>query len=116
LTGAVFGEPITVAAKGDGLTLASGDAFIAGSADRERLAEQAHLADMEGYALAVAASRAGVPIEIVKYVSGDADESAARDWRESAALAARSLADWVVRNLAGSANEGISRGPDMLRY
>jgi len=99
LTGISVGEPITVAASGEGLTLATGDAFIASAADRNRLADRAHLVDMEGYALAAAASEAGVPIEIVKYVSDDTGEFAAESWRDNVAKAARSLADWAAQNL-----------------
>jgi adenosylhomocysteine nucleosidase len=99
LTGISVGEPITVAASGEGLTLATGDAFITDATDRNRLADRAHLVDMEGYALATAASEAGVPIEIVKYVSDDTDEFAARSWRDNVAKAARSLADWAAQNL-----------------
>jgi adenosylhomocysteine nucleosidase len=117
LTGTACGEPITVAPRGsNGLTLATGDAFIASGAARDRLAEQAHLVDMEGYALAAAAAQARVPLEIVKYVSDDADESAARSWRENVAIAARSLADWAARNLSGANNGGVPRVPDILRY
>jgi adenosylhomocysteine nucleosidase len=99
LTGISVGEPITVAASFEGLTLATGDAFIESATDRNRLADRAHLVDMEGYALAAAASEAGVPIEIVKYVSDDTDESAERSWRDNAAKAARSLANWAAQNL-----------------
>jgi adenosylhomocysteine nucleosidase len=99
LTGISVGGPITVAASGEGLTLASGDAFIDSTTDRNRLANRAHLVDMEGYALAAAASEAGVPIEIVKYVSDDADESAGGSWQHNVAKAARSLADWAAHNL-----------------
>ena len=99
LTGSTFGEPIALA--GGGTTLASGDSFIADGAARMRLADQAQLVDMEGYALAVAASTAGVPIDIVKYVSDDADEHALKSWRESVAIAARSLADWAAHNVIG---------------
>jgi adenosylhomocysteine nucleosidase len=95
LTGISVGGPITVGASGEGLTLATGDAFIESAADRSHLADRAHLVDMEGYALAAAASQAGVPIEIVKYVSDDTDESAEGSWRDNVAKAARSLADWV---------------------
>jgi adenosylhomocysteine nucleosidase len=101
LTGISVGGPITLAASGEGLTLATGDAFIESATDRNRLSDQAHLVDMEGYALAVAASEAGVPIEIVKYVSDDTDKSAAGSWRENVAKAARSLADWAAQNLIG---------------
>jgi adenosylhomocysteine nucleosidase len=85
LTAISVGGPITVAATGEGLTLATGDAFIASVTDRNRLADRAHLVDMEGYALAVAASEARVPIEIVKYVSDDTDESAEGSWRDNVA-------------------------------
>jgi adenosylhomocysteine nucleosidase len=97
LTGISVGGSITVAASGEGLTLATGDAFIESATDRNRLADPAHLVDMEGYALAAAASQAGV--EIVKYVSDDTDESAEGSWRNSVAKAARSLADWAAQNL-----------------
>jgi adenosylhomocysteine nucleosidase len=99
LTGISVGGPLTVAASDEGLTLATGDAFITSVTDRNRLADRAHLADMEGYALAAAAAEAGVPIEIVKYVSDDTDEFAAGNWRENVAKAARSLADWAAQNL-----------------
>jgi adenosylhomocysteine nucleosidase len=98
LTGISVGGPITVAASGEGLTLATGDAFIDSATDRNRLADRAHLADKEGYVLAAAASEAGVPIEIVKYVSDGTDESAAGSWRDNVAKAARSLADWAAQN------------------
>jgi len=54
---------------------------------------------MSAAALAAAASAAGVPIEIVKYVSDGTDESAAGSWRDNVAKAARSLADWAAQNL-----------------
>ncbi|WP_229799060.1 phosphorylase family protein [Planomonospora parontospora] len=82
-----------------GPILATGDAFIADEAARERLAARAHLVDMEGYALASAAASAGVPIRIVKHVSDDAGDGAAKSWRESVADCARSLADWTARHL-----------------
>ena len=72
---------------------------MAGATDRNRLADRAHLVDMEGYALAAAASEAGVPIEIVKTVTDYTDESAGGSWRDNAAKAARSLADWAAQNL-----------------
>ncbi|GAA4225965.1 hypothetical protein GCM10023075_24990 [Streptosporangium album] len=83
---------------GDGPTLATGDAFIADEAARERLAARAHLVDMEGYALATAAAQAGVPLRIVKHVSDDAGEGAAKSWRESVAECARALARWTTQH------------------
>src|SRR3712207_8189119 len=40
------------------------------------LAQRAHLVDMEGYAVAYAASELGVPVRLVKHVSDNADDSA----------------------------------------
>ncbi|MFF4755783.1 nucleosidase [Streptomyces sp. NPDC002514] len=98
LTGESYGTPLTV---GDpnGPTLATGDSFIDDEHARTRLAAQASLVDMEGYALAAAAHRAGVPLRIVKHVSDDAGEGAARTWRETVAECARALADWAARNI-----------------
>jgi len=102
LTGETYGAPLTLVDAG-GPTLATGDSFISDEASRERLAAQAPLVDMEGYALAAAADRAGVPLRIVKHVSDDAGEGAARTWRESVADCARVLADWAAEHLpAGS--------------
>jgi adenosylhomocysteine nucleosidase len=98
LTGETYGSPLAV---GDpsGPTLATGDSFIHNEADRARLAVRAPLVDMEGYALAAAARRAGIPVRIVKHVSDDASEGAGNTWRESVAESARALADWAARNV-----------------
>ncbi|MFD9645318.1 nucleoside phosphorylase, partial [Streptomyces sp. NPDC059082] len=72
--------------------------FISDEAARARLAERAPLVDMEGYALAAAAELAGVPLRIVKHVSDEAGDGAARTWRESVAECARALADWAAAN------------------
>lgn len=98
LTGEIYGAPLTVGAP-DGPTLATGDSFIDDEAARARLAAYASLVDMEGYALATVAHRAGIPIRIVKHVSDDAGEGAARSWRESVAQCARILADWAALNI-----------------
>ncbi|GAA3387238.1 nucleosidase [Streptomyces roseoviridis] len=94
LTGETYGAPLTLPDGGD-VVLATGDAFIADEAARERLALRATLVDMEGYALASAAALAGVPLRMVKHVSDEAGEGAARSWRESVAACARALADWA---------------------
>jgi nucleoside phosphorylase len=44
------------------------------------LAERASLVDMECYAVAWAASQRGVHVEAVKWISDQADDSAAIDW------------------------------------
>ncbi|MFC7649969.1 nucleosidase [Streptosporangium lutulentum] len=99
LTGETYGAALTLN-EDDGPILATGDTFIADESARDRLAARAHLVDMEGYALAAAAARAGIPIRIVKHVSDEANEDAARSWRESVADCARVLAEWAARNIA----------------
>ncbi|MEU7118088.1 nucleosidase [Streptomyces zaomyceticus] len=97
LTGESYGAPLTLPDGGD-TVLATGDTFISDETARARLAEQAALVDMEGYALAHAAAIAGVPLRIVKHVSDEAGEGAARTWRESVAECARALAEWAEAN------------------
>ncbi|MFD3530649.1 nucleosidase [Streptomyces sp. NPDC058664] len=97
LTGETYGAPLSLP-DGGGVVLATGDAFISDEAARARLAERAPLVDMEGYALAAAAELAGVPLRIVKHVSDEAGDGAARTWRESVAECARALADWAEAN------------------
>ena len=53
------------------VVLATGDVFVSDPAVRDRLAERAHLVDMEGYAVAYAAREAGVPVRLVKHVSDE---------------------------------------------
>ncbi|MFK3979030.1 nucleosidase [Micromonospora sp. NPDC050397] len=98
LTGETYGAPLTLA-DADGPTLATGDTFVADDDARDRLAVQAPLVDMEGYALAFAAAQAGVPLRIIKHVSDDAGDGAAKTWRESVAACARVLADWSARHI-----------------
>jgi adenosylhomocysteine nucleosidase len=98
LTGETYGAALTLNAD-DGPVLATGDAFVADEATRELLAARAHLVDMEGYALATVAAQAGVPLRIVKHVSDDAGEGAAKSWRESVADCARALADWATQHV-----------------
>ncbi|GAB6903439.1 nucleosidase [Kineosporia succinea] len=98
LTGETYGAPIAV--RPDGLTLASGDTFVAGGPVRDALARRAQLVDMEGYAVAAVGEHFGVPVRLVKQVSDDADESAAKSWPVAVAECARVLAGWVSRELA----------------
>lgn len=76
------------------VVLASGDLFVTDPAVRERLAEQAHLVDMEGYGVTYAAQKLGVPVTLVKHVSDNADESAL-DWLEAVSTSARAIGDWL---------------------
>ena len=98
LTGLRFGEPIELA--GDGPTLATGDVFVADPDVRARLAEHADLVDMEGYSVARAAQAANVPVMLVKQVSDQAGEQAARSWRETVDDCAERLGDWLREHLA----------------
>ena len=100
LTGATFGPPLTLDAAGpSGRVLATGDLFVAEESARQRLAERADLVDMEGYAVASAALAAGVPVRVVKHVSDEAGEGAARTWRESVDGCAQALGLWARDNL-----------------
>jgi adenosylhomocysteine nucleosidase len=86
---------------GDGdVVLASGDTFVTEPAIRARLAEHAHLVDMEGYAVAYAARQFGAPCRVVKHVSDNADEGAL-DWPSLVDASARELGSWVRALLAG---------------
>ncbi|CAN5249332.1 MAG: nucleosidase [Nocardioides sp.] len=81
-----------------GVLLASGDTFVADQATRARLAEVAHLVDMEGYAVAWAAEAFDVPVRLVKHVSDHADEGS-MDWPSLVDVSARALAEWVSEHL-----------------
>ena len=77
------------------IVLASGDVFVSDPVVRERLARRAHLVDMEGYAVAFACRRLGVPVRLVKHVSDNADEGAV-DWPALVDRSARALGDWLA--------------------
>ena len=80
------------------IVLASGDVFVSDPTVREVLASRAHLVDMEGYAVAFACARFGVPVRLVKHVSDNADESAL-DWPEVVDLSARALGAWLEEHV-----------------
>ena len=92
-----YGTPIGLDAASDAMpvVLATGDRFIADGAVRSALARDAHLVDMEGYAVACAARAAGVPVRLIKLVSDDAGETAGRTWAEAVGEHAQTLAGWV---------------------
>jgi adenosylhomocysteine nucleosidase len=85
---------------GDGTVLASGDVFVADPVVRDRLAERAHLVDMEGYGIAFACSRLGVPVRFVKHVSDNADEAAV-EWADAVAHSSAALGAWLATHLPG---------------
>ena len=104
LTGQAVGLPIEfsgLAARysADPLVLATGDRFIDDNAARSRLAEQAHLVDMAGYAVAAAATAMDVPVLCVKEVSDSAGEHAATTWSAALAACAERLGAWVDHHL-----------------
>jgi adenosylhomocysteine nucleosidase len=76
------------------VVLATGDVFVTDPVVRTRLAAQAHLVDMEGYAVAYAARQFGVPVRMAKHVSDNADETAL-DWPAMVDASARELATWL---------------------
>lgn len=85
---------------GEGRTvLASGDVFVTEPEVRTRLAEQADLVDMEGYAVAYVAELFGVRARLVKHVSDQADEGAL-DWPARVDASARVLSQWLTGHLA----------------
>ena len=83
---------------GDGTVLASGDVFVTDPAFRGTLARQADLVDMEGYAVAYACRRMGVPVRLVKHVSDNADASAF-DWPQLVDRSARVLGAWLEEHV-----------------
>lgn len=86
---------------GDDTVLATGDVFVTDADVRARLAERAHLVDMEGYAVAWACRAAGVPVRLVKHVSDNAD-AAAMDWPALVDRSARELGAWLSENYGAS--------------
>ena len=79
---------------GDGTVLASGDVFVTDPVVRARLAERAHLVDMEAYGVVYACREYGVRVRVVKHVSDSADE-AALDWPALVDASAKVLGEWV---------------------
>jgi adenosylhomocysteine nucleosidase len=89
--------------------LATGDSFIGDTEVRRQLAAEAHLVDMEGYAVAWAARAAGVPVRLVKLVSDTADDSAMRTWSETVGEHAKALAGWVLREFGDNPQDFSNR-------
>lgn len=96
-----YGEPIHLDHTPDGaqMVLATGDRFVADRDLRDALSRDAHLVDMEGYAVAWAARAAGVPVRLIKLVSDDASDGAARTWSDTVGEHSRTLSRWVREQL-----------------
>ncbi len=78
-----------------GMRLATGDCFIESAEDAARIAQNADLVDMEGYAVAMVAQRAGIPVELIKIVSDSADDNAAATWHEVVEQCSHLLGKWL---------------------
>ncbi len=76
------------------VVLATGDTFVADPVVRQALALRAALVDMEGFAVAWAATRAGARVRLVKHISDSAD-SAAVSWPEVVDHCAGVLGEWL---------------------
>ncbi|GAA2791237.1 MULTISPECIES: nucleosidase [Kitasatospora] len=98
LTGRSYGAPLTLGSA-PGPVLATGDLFVSDEEARARLARSADLVDMEGYAVAVVARRAELPVRLVKHVSDEAGEGAGNSWRDAVDGCAKILAEWVAEHL-----------------
>lgn len=99
---ALLGYPaqrIELGTGGEGVVLATGDTFVTDVHVRGRLAQEAHLVDMEGYAIAHAARSFGASVRLIKHVSDNADEGAL-DWPALVDSSARVLGTWVQEHLA----------------
>ena len=98
-----YGMPLELVAADESarVVLATGDRFIADGEARRALSRDAHLVDMEGYAVAWAARNVGVPVRLVKLVSDGAGEGAGQTWAQTVGGHARTLAGWVLENLGG---------------
>jgi len=80
------------------VVLATGDAFVADGAVRDRLARRAHLVDMEGFAVAWACRSLGARVVLAKHVSDGADDSA-WGWADAVGASARALGEWLAEHL-----------------
>lgn len=98
LTGRNFGEPIDLTVLPEESRLvrcASGDLFVEQADVRDRLARDAQVCDMEGYAVAFAARSVDIPVVMLKCVSDPADESARESWIDAVHPTARMIAQAV---------------------
>lgn len=106
ITGKPFPNEITLRPTGlfPVARLATGDSFIADVEVRDKIAARADLVDMEGHVVAFIGRRLRIPVTLLKQVSDQADDSAARTWAEAVAQGALELAsagDRVVRHIRG---------------
>lgn len=90
------GGPIQLPGPSDATArLATGDRLILEDDDRDELARDADLVDMEGYAIAATCRRFGVPVWLVKAVSDDADGESPMTFHRTLELCSQQLAAWA---------------------
>jgi len=75
--------------------LATGDRIVTDAAERARLAAQADLVDMEGYAVAATTLAFEREVWLVKAISDGADADTVGNWRDTLALCSERLAAWA---------------------
>lgn len=92
------------------VTLATGDRFVESDALRDRLAEDADIVDMEGYAVATVARWFGVPVQLIKVISDDAGDSAGTSWRDELPRMAREIAAHTRKAITAGGSAGESAG------
>ncbi|WP_299035118.1 nucleosidase [uncultured Pseudokineococcus sp.] len=80
------------------VVLAAGDVFVSDAVVRDRLAQRAHLVDMEGFAVAWASRSLGARVVLAKHVSDGADDSA-WDWADAVGASAQALGEWLAEHL-----------------
>lgn len=76
--------------------LATGDHLVTAAAERARLATEADVVDMEGYAVAATARALGRCVWLAKSVSDGADEGFATAWPDALARCSDALAQWAA--------------------
>lgn len=92
------GGPIRLPGPSDARAhLATGDRVILGRRDREALAADADLVDMEGYAVAATCRAFGIPVWLVKAVSDGADDETSMAFHRTLELCSKRLAEWAER-------------------
>lgn len=84
---------------GGDVVLVTGDTFVTDPVRAAALGLTASLVDMEGYGVARAAHRFGVPARIIKTVSDRANRSAFTSWQSTIVECSEALGLWVAENL-----------------
>ena len=90
---------------GAGVSLSTGDNFVTSPP-----ALSSDIVDMEGYAVAKACTRAGVPFDCYKFVTDLADADAAQNWRDNVAKRGRDDADAAGRAPGALRDRGDGEG------